>query len=36
LLNVLIHRLVAIAPSRLITFLIILVGGLASLATDAG
>jgi aminobenzoyl-glutamate transport protein len=36
LLNVLIHRLVAVAPSRLITFLIILVGGLASLATDAG
>jgi aminobenzoyl-glutamate transport protein len=36
LLNVLIHRLVAVAPRRLITFLIILVGGLASLATDAG
>jgi aminobenzoyl-glutamate transport protein len=32
----LIHRLVTIAPSRLITFLVILAGGLASVAMDAG
>jgi aminobenzoyl-glutamate transport protein len=36
LLNVLIHRLVAVAPSRLITFLVILAGGLASVTMDAG
>jgi aminobenzoyl-glutamate transport protein len=36
LLNVLIRKLVELAPRRLITFLIILVGGLASIATDAG
>jgi aminobenzoyl-glutamate transport protein len=36
LLNVLIYRLVAVAPSRLITFLVILAGGLASVAMDAG
>src|SRR5262245_35514094 len=36
LLNVLIRKLVEVAPSRLITFLIILVGGLASIATDTG
>lgn len=32
----LIRRLVAIAPSRVITFLIIFIGGLSSVASDAG
>lgn len=36
LMDALIRKLVAVAPSRLITFLIILVGGLSSLASDAG
>ena len=36
LLNTLIRKLVAVAPRRIITFLIILVGGLSSIATDAG
>jgi aminobenzoyl-glutamate transport protein len=36
MMNALIRKLVKVAPSRLITFLIILVGGLASLASDAG
>ncbi len=36
LLNTLIRKLVEVAPRRIITFLIILVGGLSSIATDAG
>ncbi len=36
LMNALIHKLVSVAPQRLITFLIVLVGGLSSLASDAG
>jgi aminobenzoyl-glutamate transport protein len=36
LMSALIRKLVAVAPRRLITFLIILVGGLSSVASDAG
>jgi aminobenzoyl-glutamate transport protein len=36
LLNTLIRRLVVIAPRGIITFLIVLVGGLSSVASDAG
>src|SRR6516225_1718103 len=36
LMGALIRKLVAVAPSRLIAFLIILVGGLSSVASDAG
>lgn len=36
LMNALIRKLVAVAPRRLITFLIVLVGGLSSVASDAG
>ncbi|HEX6510309.1 MAG TPA: AbgT family transporter [Chloroflexota bacterium] len=36
LMNALIRKLVAVAPRRLITFLIVLTGGLSSLASDAG
>lgn len=36
LMNALIRKLVAAAPRRLITFLIVLVGALSSVATDAG
>ena len=36
LMNALIRKLVEVAPRRLITFLIILVGGLSSVASDAG
>jgi aminobenzoyl-glutamate transport protein len=36
LLSTLIHRLVTVAPPRLIAFLIVLAGGLASVAMDAG
>src|SRR5579872_779010 len=36
LMNALIRKLVAVAPRGLITFLIILVGGLSSVASDAG
>ncbi|MGZ3677363.1 MAG: AbgT family transporter [Ktedonobacterales bacterium] len=36
LMNALIRKLVAVAPRQLITFLIVLVGGLSSVASDAG
>jgi aminobenzoyl-glutamate transport protein len=36
LLNALIRKVVRVAPRRLITFLVILVGGLSSVASDAG
>jgi aminobenzoyl-glutamate transport protein len=36
LMNALIRKLVAVAPRMLITFLIVLVGGLSSVASDAG
>src|SRR4029079_9328024 len=36
LMGALIRKMVAVAPRRLIAFLIILVGGLSSVASDAG